>query len=125
MNLQMALLVGAAGFLGTVVRYLTSVTVASQIPLAGVGTFTVNLVGSFLIGLAYALALSKLSSEALTVITAGFLGGFTTYSAFSMETVLFLREGRVVYAAGYILVMVLACLAATYFGILLGQVANR
>jgi fluoride exporter len=125
MNLQTVLMVGAAGFFGTIARYLTAQMILAHSIVPGLATFTVNLLGSFAIGLVYGLAASRLSVNGTAVITVGFLGGFTTYSAFSAETIAFIRDGRLAYAGGYVVAMVILCLVATYLGVLLAQVANR
>lgn len=85
-------------------RYLVSlsygVRIAGGFPFA---TFTVNLVGSFLIGYFFSLAENRgaFSPALLLFLTTGILGGFTTFSAFGLETVTLLEEGRVGIAALY------------------------
>ncbi len=66
--------------------------------------FLVNGLGSLLIGAAYAYAgRFSLSELSLLMITTGFLGGFTTFSSFSWQSLLLLQQGRWFYAAAYIL----------------------
>jgi CrcB protein len=106
--LKAVFLVGAGGALGSLARYGTSVGCArlfgTQFPW---GTLLVNLVGCFIYGLAFALIVRNalpLASELRMFLLAGFLGGFTTFSSFGMETVLFAAEG----AAGLAVVNILA-----------------
>lgn len=117
MQLKMILLVGLGGFVGTIARYLSGLLVNSILLMPGLSTLVVNLLGSFLIGLVYALGSARgYGSELMALLTIGVLGGFTTFSAFSVETMLFLKDGRLMWAAGYVLTMVISCLLATYLG---------
>jgi CrcB protein len=98
------LIVAVGGALGSVARYLVSVIVSSFVPssvpslfgVTGLGTLIVNSVGSLLIGIMAVLLSSlgegvKESVRLLAVV--GFLGGFTTFSAFSLESLLVLQGG--------------------------------
>lgn len=101
-----ALLVAVAGGLGVLARHLLSSAV--QGPWT---TVTINVVGSFLLGLLVAAAWA--SPQARTVAGAGFLGGFTTFSTFSVQVVGDLDAGRPGHALAYLLVsVVLGVLAA-------------
>lgn len=84
------------------------------------GTFIVNIIGCFLIGIVFE-ASTKLSIDRQLVLfsTTGLLGGFTTFSAFTFETVTMVREGQLTNAACYLLASVMIGLLATYAGILL------
>lgn len=122
MNLSMILCVGAGGFIGTVLRYTLALALSTYFTaVIGVATFAVNVIGSFFIAFLYGLGAERLSSEMLTILSVGLLGGFTTYSAFSNETLHFLKEGRIGYASAYVLVMVSVCLFASYLGFLLSR----
>jgi fluoride exporter len=81
-------LVGVGGFLGSIVRYLSSVSIDQKLNSTfPYGTFTVNLVGAFVLGLVYGWAsqnTNDASNTKLFLIT-GFCGGFTTFSAFAFE----------------------------------------
>lgn len=81
-------LVGVGGFLGSIARYLSSVSIDQKLNSTfPYGTFTVNLVGAFVLGLVYGWAsqnTNDASNTKLFLIT-GFCGGFTTFSAFAFE----------------------------------------
>ena len=84
------------------------------------GTFAVNLIGSFLIGAVYVVITEKASwhPDWRYVLIVGFLGAFTTFSTFSLETVALLESGKVVIAAGYVVLTVVSCLVGCWLGIL-------
>ena len=84
-------------------------------------TLGVNVAGSFLIGLLVA-ALGRDSAWAPFLLT-GLLGGFTTFSAFSLDAVALLQKGQGGAAAAYVLASVLLSLAALVAGLSLGQAA--
>lgn len=112
--------IGLFGALGCLARYALSGWIYA---LAGRalpwGTLAVNVVGSFLIGLVMEGSLRSvlLPAHIRLGITIGFLGGFTTFSTFSYETVRLLEEGSVLQAGANILLSVLSCMAATAAGI--------
>lgn len=93
------------------------------------GTWVANVTGSFLIGfIAYAsdvdgrLALSPLARQ---LIMLGILGGYTTFSSFSLQTMNLVRDEQWSWAAGNVLLSVLCCLLATWLGIILAQNINQ
>lgn len=116
-------LVAIGSALGGVLRYGLARWI---VPVPGgwpVATMTANMVGSFAIGLLAALLLLRApeNSENLRLfVMTGVLGGFTTYSAFALETSLLLSGGQTLRAAGYVVATVLACLAAVLAGRALG-----
>jgi CrcB protein len=82
------LIVGFGGFIGSAARYIVVKTVDGRLnALFPYGTLTVNIVGSFLLGMIYMLAQRKagLSDEGRLFLGVGFCGGFTTFSAFALE----------------------------------------
>jgi CrcB protein len=87
------------------------------------GTFTVNVVGSLAIGLVFALLLGRadVPDWLKMAITTGFLGGFTTFSAFSLQTHRLLAEGAYGLAVAYVIGSVTAGLAAVALGVLIGR----
>ncbi len=109
--------------LGGLARYLVTTGVqrmtGSSFPL---GTLVVNVTGSFLIGLIlrYAVGSPGLSAEARVFLTVGLCGGYTTFSAFSAETLELLRTGAWSSAAFYVVASVLLSLGATAAGFALG-----
>lgn len=110
--------VALGGALGASMRYITSqlVEVQSGFPLA---TLLVNLLGSFLIGVFYVLIMEKtlISEIWRPVLMAGFLGGLTTFSAFSLEAVSLFEEGRWQMALSYIVFSTVFCIVAAFSGI--------
>ena len=85
------------------------------------GTFTVNVVGSFIMGvIAGHFALRGTAAQAwLLFLTTGILGGFTTFSAFSLDLALLIERGRFAATAGYLLGSVGLSLGALFLGIVL------
>lgn len=83
------------------------------------GTFVVNIVGAYLIGLVMELGLrsTALPDTWRLGLTVGFLGGLTTFSTFSYETFKLLEDGQFLLAAANVLASVLICLLCTWLGI--------
>lgn len=112
------LLVALGGSIGAVLRYLLSIFMiqlfGSSFPF---GTLLVNLLGSFLMGVVYALGqLSHVSPEIKALIGVGLLGALTTFSTFSNETLLLLQEGYWYKAVLNVLLNVTLCLFMVYIG---------
>ena len=113
------LLIGSGSFIGGILRYLTSRfvqnTFISSFPF---GTFVVNVIGCFLIGLFYGLSERGeiLSAEWRLFLTVGFCGGYTTFSTFANENVAMLRDGNILYFALYVGFSVCIGILATYLG---------
>lgn len=116
------LLVGLGGAIGSILRYGTGLL---STKLLGVhfpwGTLTVNILGSFCIGIVFALlSLAENMSEDIKLFTmVGILGGFTTFSAFSLETILLFERGQSLYASLYIACSVVLSILATLAGLML------
>lgn len=108
------LLVGLGGGLGAMCRHLTGVALPKPDGFP-VGTLVVNLLGCFLIGLAL-----NLEGRTRLFAVTGFLGGFTTYSAFGMES-LQLMKSNPNQALLYLGLHLLAGLAAVWFGVFCSQ----
>lgn len=122
--MQQFLWICLGGAMGTGLRYLVSGWVAK---LAGgsfpYGTLSVNLLGSFVLGglVHVGLSTDTLSPTLRVAAATGLLGGFTTYSTFSYETMRLLQEGAWGLASFNVAVTVVACLAACYLGLLLAR----
>lgn len=118
------LAVALGGAAGSLLRYLVSGLLRSPIPGAlPVGTFLVNLLGSFLIGLCAAWA-ERGAPWVRPWLMAGFLGGFTTFSAFSLENMRLLRDGHLGTALTYALVSVSAGILLAFAGYSLARLTH-
>lgn len=119
------LLVAVGGALGSVARYLmaSSIQVASgwEFPL---GTVLVNILGCFLIGLLYVWLVARPDPrhELRALLMVGVMGGFTTFSSFSLETVTLFINGSYANAALNVALSLIACLAGTALGIALARI---
>lgn len=91
------LLVGAGGFIGSVLRYLIGGYFQQTVKNFPLGTLAVNLIGCFVIGMLAQLGESRniFTNETRLFIFVGILGGFTTFSAFGNETVNLMNENQV------------------------------
>jgi len=108
--------------IGGAVRHGVSVGSARLIGLGfPTGTLIVNVVGSFLMGLlaGYFLARPGISQQVRLFLTTGILGGFTTFSAFSLDTALLMERHAYALAAGYVAGSVIASIAALFLGLTL------
>lgn len=111
--------IGLAGGIGSIARYLVALFAVRYLGTSlFYGTFAVNLVGSFVMGMVVGLSLTHpaLSPNLRLILTAGFLGGFTTYSTFNQETLVQLQSGNYQKAFLYIFLTLFLCLAAGYLG---------
>jgi CrcB protein len=120
--MKQILLVGLGGCLGAVARYklgglVLHHTTDWRFPLA---TFVVNVAGCFVAGVVAGLAERQgmFSADARIFLLAGVLGGFTTFSAFGVETVALLRRGNVGVALAYVAVSVVCGVALLWLGMI-------
>ena len=100
--MQKVLLIGLAGLLGTVGRYALSGVIARRFgETFPTGTLVVNIIGCFLAGLLFYLLQERdlVSPTTRTVVMIGFLGGFTTFSSFGLQTFTLLRDGEFWFAS--------------------------
>lgn len=116
------LALGIAGILGVLARH----TVQQLVPRHGGlpwGTLVVNVTGALAIGFVAAFVVHRLRTPLWVqeAITVGFLGGFTTFSALALETVVLFDRGRYAVAAGYSVGTVVAGVAAVFVGLRLGR----
>ena len=117
--MKLLLLIGTGSFLGGVTRYLLSQVIQSRIfSTFPFGTLVVNILGCFLIGLIFGLSeRGNVNQEWRLFLATGILGGFTTFSAFSNESVAMIRDGEWWYAFAYIFMSVFVGLLATFTGL--------
>ena len=119
------LLVGAGGLVGAVLRYLLGTWVQG---VAGstafpYGTLAVNAAGCLVIGITVGIAEARqpLSDEARAFLVIGLLGGFTTFSAFGIDTVRLIRDGAYLAGSANVLLQVAIGLSAVVAGLSLSQ----
>lgn len=115
------LLVGAGGFLGSALRYLISYQMESKILSSfPYGTFTVNIIGSLLLGMIIGSTLKDVASpEVRLLLATGFCGGFTTFSTFSYEFFALLQDGQFQIGFSYMAASLAGGLLAVWAGILI------
>lgn len=124
--------VGLGSMIGGMARYWVSGLVAARwaqkIPWAG--TVFINITGSFLIGCLYAMtqAEGRLNTSRIIVtqlLVFGLCGGYTTFSSFSLQTLMLARDGQWLSAGANVMISVAACLVAVWLGFTLGDMLNR
>ena len=113
------LLVFIGGGLGAMSRFLVTTALAGKLGNFPLGTLAANFFGSLLMGLVVGLLAGRYESIRLFVAV-GFLGGFTTFSSFSAETLALIQGGQVFAATANIIVSVVAGLAACAVGLKIG-----
>ena len=115
--------VALGGAIGSAARYLTNVG-AARLFGAGFpwGTIIVNVAGSFLMGLLVALLAQRDAMRLVPFLMTGILGGFTTFSAFSLDAVKLWQGGEPTAAAAYVVFSVLLSIAALMLGMALFRV---
>jgi CrcB protein len=116
--------IALGGAVGSVLRYWMSTSVHAVLGRGfPYGTLSVNVLGSLLMGFLFVLFLDRLGND--TVLRAGvlvgLLGGFTTFSAFSVETLNLIEQGDWLRAAINAGASVLLCVAAAWAGVVLGR----
>ena len=119
------LLICLGGALGTGARYLIGGLAARWLgPEFPYGTLFINVLGSFLIGFIQQVGLTTLAIPETTrlVLTIGVMGGFTTYSSFSYETISLIENGSWLGAAANIVLTTGLCLVVCVLGLGLGRV---
>jgi len=124
--MQRIIFIGLAGFAGTLLRYWLSELISKRygedFPT---GTLVVNLIGCFLAGLLFYLMIERypLSQTTRAVVLIGLLGGFTTFSAFGLQTFTLLRDGQMGLALFNIAVSNVAGLLMVWAGFSLAKLA--
>lgn len=117
--MQVILFVGLGGFLGAISRFLLSALVQKNAAvLFPLGTLSVNVLGSFLIGFLALYFENHLSLEYRSLVITGFLGALTTFSTFSYETVMLIEHAAYLKALSNIALNVMFTLSATILGMM-------
>lgn len=114
------LAIAAGGSIGAVMRFLVSTGVYGWFGRGfPYGTLVVNVLGSLVMGLLYELFLQRLSvsPEIRAVLLVGFLGAFTTFSTFSIETINLIEQGYLIKAITNVLASVVLCILAAWCGL--------
>jgi CrcB protein len=110
------LLVGLGGAIGSILRYAASLVINSKyFPYT---TLVVNITGSFIIGIVFAMSIRQagISNNWQLFLATGICGGFTTFSAFSLENMGMLQSGRFGMAITYIVLSIVLGIVATFVG---------
>ncbi|RKZ77912.1 MAG: fluoride efflux transporter CrcB [Gammaproteobacteria bacterium] len=122
--MQQLLAIAGGGALGAVLRFAIASNIyrwlGRDFPY---GILVVNVIGSLLMGLLFALIVERgvLPVEWRGALMIGFLGALTTFSTFSMETIILLESGEPAKAGLNILLSVVLCLGVTWFGLVFGR----
>ena len=129
MDIYTCLIIMAGGAIGTLSRYLISLwalPISSELPW---GTIIINVTGSFIIGFFGTLTLAAgkypVSENLRLFIMVGLCGGYTTFSAFSLQTLVLAQAGHWGRATGYVAASVVLCLLAVLLGHLLASWLNQ
>ena len=118
------LAIAAGGAIGSVLRYWASIGVHAIFGRGfPYGTLFVNVVGSFLMGFLFIIFVDRLSNDAVlrAAVLIGALGGFTTFSTFSIETWNLIEEGALLRAGLNAGLSLLLCIGAVWIGVQLAR----
>ena len=115
MEPKMLALVGLGGAIGAILRYIVGESMPEGFPW---GTMTVNLLGSFLLGIVVTMTLSE---EVVLLVGTGMMGAFTTMSAYSVDLLELIENNEYSTAAIYLLVTMLCCPLLAFSGMKLVQ----
>lgn len=124
MTLNQLALIAFGGAIGAVLRFVASNAVHQMLGRGFLyGTLTVNVLGSFIMGLLYIALVERsgLSEQWRAVLIVGLLGAFTTFSTFSIETFLLIENKELTKAMLNIVLSVGLCLGGTWLGIMIGR----
>lgn len=119
--MKVLFIIGTGGFLGSASRYLAQQFLHEKFDTSfPIGTMAVNIIGSFIIGVVYALSEKGgvLSPEWRLFLAVGLCGGFTTFSSFAFDSLQMLRLEQFLYMTLYLTISLIGGLMATYIGVL-------
>jgi CrcB protein len=122
--MKVVLAVAAGGAVGSVLRFWMSTGVHALVGRSfPYGTLAVNVLGCLSMGFLFVLFLERLSDDAVlrAGILIGVLGGFTTFSSFSIETFNLIEQGAHLKAAINMVASLVLCVAATWIGVILAR----
>jgi CrcB protein len=122
--LNQLIAIASGGAVGALFRFWVSSGVYSLLGRGfPYGTLAVNVLGSLVMGFLYVLLLERtaVSAELRGVLLIGFLGAFTTFSTFSIETLNLIEQAELLKAALNILLSVVACVLACWLGLVVGR----
>jgi CrcB protein len=119
--IKVLMIIGTGGFIGSISRYLTQQLVQERFDTSfPLGTMVVNIIGSFIIGIVYALSEKGdvLSPEWRLFLAVGFCGGFTTFSSFAYENFQMMKMEQFFFVALYMGLSLFLGILATYLGVI-------
>lgn len=122
--MQQFIAIAAGGAGGAIMRFLVSGWVYAWLGRAfPYGTLSVNVLGSLLMGFLYITLIERFNvgPEWRAALLVGFLGAFTTFSTFSLETLNLIEDGEMLKAVLNIIISVIACVAAAAVGMYVGR----
>ncbi len=120
MNLTLLLFIGAGGFFGAISRFLIASNVQKLTTgFFPIGTLSVNVLGSFIIGFAAMFFAQSVQPEYKAFVITGFLGALTTFSTFSLENVTMLQDGEFTKVGLNIFLNVTLTITATILAVIL------
>lgn len=124
MKFEYVLVIFVGGGVGAVFRYVLSFLISSYFGVVfPLGTLSVNVIGSFLIGFfAYLSEVSIISSVTRAFVMIGVIGGFTTFSTFSLENMNLIRDGEFLYFFLNVLFSLIFGLLAVILGYWTGEI---
>lgn len=116
------LLVGFGGMIGSMLRYTASLLIKNSASTFPYATFSVNIIGSFIIGWVFGMSMKEsFHLDWKIFLATGICGGFTTFSALSLEGVALLQQQRYGIFLTYFLLSIVLGLAAAWLGLLAGK----
>jgi CrcB protein len=122
--LSQLIAIASGGAAGALMRFWVSGAVYALLGRAfPYGTLVVNVIGSLAMGILYIFFMERMSvsPEMRAALLVGFLGAFTTFSTFSLETINLIEQGDLMKAGLNIVISVVACVTACWVGILIGR----